>query len=316
MRPVVLALIILLTFNTCSQKQEEMNLSEASDKYLEVRGSRIYYREMGEGDPIVFVHGNLTNSYLWREIIPRMARYGRCIAIDLIGMGKSDRPKIAYNMPDQNDYFFEFMQKLELKNVILVGNEWGASLSMNYFAMTDHNVRGLVFMEPVMGGATTEQLLASDKPLLKEYASLRQNSELDNKVFKENLLFEKILPQFTLKPLDAAAKTEYQTPFTENVDQMPLLGLFEALPVDGKPRTSVTYLTAMRGPLYAINKPKLLLRSDDSFYLSPEGIDYMKERMTGLSIKNIGKAGILIPEDQPLAVSEAIEQWYLKHFAN
>ncbi|MCE7996935.1 MAG: haloalkane dehalogenase [Roseivirga sp.] len=293
-----------------------MSFEEISDQYVEVRGSRIHYKEMGEGDPILFVHGNLTHSYLWRDVMPRMAKHGRCIAVDLVGMGKSDRPRIAYNIQDQNDYFFEFIQKLGLKNVLLIGNEWGATLSMNYFAMTDHNVRGLILMEPVIGGATTTELMASGKPLLKQYGTLRQDPELDKKVLEENLLFDEILPQFSLKPLAKEVRNEYQKPFMEDSYQMPLLGLFEALPVGTKPRASITYLTLLRGPLYSINKPKLLIRSEDSYYLTSEGINYMKERMSGLNIKSVGKAGILIPEDKPEEVSDAIEQWYLDHFGN
>lgn len=316
MRPFALAIFILLICNSCSEQQKEANFEDASDKYVEVRGSRIHYKEMGEGDPILFVHGNLTHSYLWREIMPRMAKYGQCIAVDLVGMGKSDRPRIAYNIQDQSDYFFEFIEKLGLKNVVLIGNEWGATLSMNYFAMTDHNVRGLVFMEPVLGGATSAELAASGKPLLTQYSSLRQDPELDKKVLEQNLLFEEILPRFSIRPMTEEARNEYQKPFAKDKYQMPLLGLFEALPVDRKPRASTTYLTLLRGPLYAINKPKLLIRSEDSYYLTPDGINYMKNRMSGLSIKNIGKAGILIPEDKPGAVSDAIEQWYLTHFGN
>lgn len=316
MRQFALAIFILLIFNSCSNKQSQASLEEVSDQYVEVRGSRIYYKEMGEGDPILFVHGNLTHSYLWREVMPKMAKYGRCIAVDLIGMGKSDRPAIAYNILDHNDYFFEFINKLGLKNVILVGNEWGATLSMNYFAMTDHNVRGLVMMEPVMGGATATELMSSANPLLRQYGMLRQDSKLDKKVLEENILFDEILPQFVINPLTEKAKNEYEKPFVDNKDQMPLLSLFEALPINGKPRASITYLTSLRGPLYSIDKPKLLLKSDNSYYLSPDGIDHMKNRMKGLSIKSIGKAGILIPEDRPEAVSDAIEQWYIKNFAN
>lgn len=314
MRPFAPTLFILLIFNSCSKQQNETKFEEINDQYVEVRGSKIYYKEMGEGDPILFVHGNLTNSYLWREVMPRMAKYGRCIAVDLIGMGKSDRPAMAYNILDHNDYFFEFINKLGLENVLLVGNEWGATLSMNYFAMTDHNVRGLVFMEPVMGGATTTELMSSGNALLGQYAILRQDSELDKKVLEENVLFDEILPQFTLRPLSKEAKSAYQQPFLTNKDQMPLLSLFEALPLNGKPKMSGTYLTSLRGPLYSIDKPKLLLRSDKSYYLSSEGIEYMTDRMKGLSIRQIGAAGILIPEDQPQAVAAAIEAWYLKSF--
>ena len=88
-----------------------------TSRFIEVSGSKIHYIEEGTGDPIVFIHGNPTSSYLWRNIIPYLTPYGRCIAIDLIGMGKSDKPDINYRFADHAKYVDGFIEKMELKNL-------------------------------------------------------------------------------------------------------------------------------------------------------------------------------------------------------
>jgi haloalkane dehalogenase len=88
-----------------------------TSRFIEVSGSKIHYIEEGTGDPIVFIHGNPTSSYLWRNIIPYLTPYGRCIAIDLIGMGKSDKPGINYRFADHAKYVDGFIEKMELTNL-------------------------------------------------------------------------------------------------------------------------------------------------------------------------------------------------------
>ena len=88
-----------------------------TSRFIEISGSKIHYIEEGTGDPIVFIHGNPTSSYLWRNIIPYLTPYGRCIAIDLIGMGKSDKPDINYRFADHAKYVDGFIEKMELTNL-------------------------------------------------------------------------------------------------------------------------------------------------------------------------------------------------------
>src|SRR6056297_2265819 len=88
--------------------------------YIEINGSRMHYIDEGEGDPVLFLHGNPTSSYLWRNIIPYLSASARCIAPDLIGMGKSDKPDIAYRFTDHYDYLKTFIKKLGLTNITLV----------------------------------------------------------------------------------------------------------------------------------------------------------------------------------------------------
>ena len=97
-------------------------------KYIKIQSSNIHYIDEGTGDPILFLHGNPTSSYLSRNIIPFLTPHGRCIAPDLIGMGKSDKPDIDYRFFDHVKYIEGFIEKMELKNVTLVLHDWGSAL--------------------------------------------------------------------------------------------------------------------------------------------------------------------------------------------
>ena len=111
-------------------------------KFLEVKGSRMHYIDVGKGDPILFLHGNPTSSYLWRNIIPHLQKQGRCIAVDLIGMGKSSKPDIDYTFHDHYNYLVEFIEKLDLKNITLVIHDWGSGLGFHYANTHRDNVKG------------------------------------------------------------------------------------------------------------------------------------------------------------------------------
>jgi len=116
-------------------------------KYVEVKGSKMHYIDEGEGDVILFLHGNPSASYLWRNIIPHLKGSGRCIAVDLIGMGKSDQPDIEYGYTDEAAYLEAFIDSLGLKDITLVIHDWGAMLGFDYANRHRDNVKAIAFME-------------------------------------------------------------------------------------------------------------------------------------------------------------------------
>ncbi|PWU80047.1 MAG: hypothetical protein DLM72_14190 [Candidatus Nitrosopolaris wilkensis] len=123
-------------------------------KFLNIQGSKIHYVEEGRGEnPVLFLHGNPTSSYLWRNIIPIVpsaASNNRCIALDLIGFGKSDKPNIDYNFHDHYKYVKEVIDGLHLsnnKNLIIVGHDWGGVLGFWYALNHQENIKGIAFME-------------------------------------------------------------------------------------------------------------------------------------------------------------------------
>ena len=116
-------------------------------KFVEVLDSPMHYVEQGAGDPILFLHGNPTSSYLWRNVIPHVSQYGRCIALDLIGMGKSAKPDLEYRFFEHANYVEGFIQALGLSNITLVVHDWGSGLGFHYATRNQDNIKGIAFME-------------------------------------------------------------------------------------------------------------------------------------------------------------------------
>ena len=128
--------------------------------YQEVKGAKIHYIDEGKGDPIVFLHGMPACNYLWRNIIPGMAKRARCIAPDLIGMGKSDKPDIAYTIFDHIDYISDFIDSLNLSDITLVLHGWGSIIGFDYAMKNQDKVKGIVFYEAHVRPVTSWDMLS------------------------------------------------------------------------------------------------------------------------------------------------------------
>ena len=119
-------------------------------KFVDVEGARIHYVEEGTGDPILFLHGNPTSCYLWRNVMPHLASDARCLAMDLVGMGRSDKPALDYRLVDHARYVDKFIASLGLERLTLVLHDWGSALGFHYARRHEANVRGIAFMEAIV----------------------------------------------------------------------------------------------------------------------------------------------------------------------
>ena len=138
-------------------------------KFVEVLGSKLHYVEDGVGDPILFLHGNPTSSYLWRNVMPHLSPGARCIAMDLIGMGQSDKPDLEYRFVDHARYVDGFIAALGLERVTLVIHDWGSALGFHHARRHEANVKGIAFMEAVMRPVTWEEWPHTVRPLFQSF---------------------------------------------------------------------------------------------------------------------------------------------------
>jgi len=135
-------------------------------KYLDIKGNKIHYIDEGKGDPVLFIHGNPTSSYLWRNIIPYLKDYSRCIALDHIGMGKSDKPDIKYGFHNSYEYLESFISQLGLKNLTLVLHDWGSMMGFHYANTHRDNIKAIAFMEASIQAPRFETMPGSIKMAL------------------------------------------------------------------------------------------------------------------------------------------------------
>ncbi|MEH6650596.1 MAG: alpha/beta fold hydrolase [Motiliproteus sp.] len=164
-------------------------------RFISVSGSNIHYVEQGTGDPVLLVHASPTSSYLWRNVIPYVSDNKRAVALDLIGMGKSDKPDISYTFGDHYDYMEGFIDRLQLKNITLVLHDWGAALGFEYARRHPENVNGIVFMEgllpPAFPQPSFEAMGEALGAMFKSFKDLVEGPEL---IIKQNIFIEKTLP--------------------------------------------------------------------------------------------------------------------------
>lgn len=173
--------------------EAEKNISAAfpfDDKFVTVDGSQMYYVETGTGTPVVFVHGNPTSSYLWRNVLPIVGRDHRAIAVDLIGMGKSDKPDLQYSLDDQIRYFDGFMQAMDLKNIILVLHDWGGPIGIDYAIRNPGDIKGIVLMETIVRPMSWSEADFGMRYMFKKFRNPAHGDEL---IVKENYFVDTLL---------------------------------------------------------------------------------------------------------------------------
>jgi pimeloyl-ACP methyl ester carboxylesterase len=148
--------------------------------FVQVHDSKIHYIDEGKGEPMLFLHGNPTSSYLWRNIIPHLTDKARCIAPDLIGMGKSDKPDIEYRFFDHARYVEGFIEKMKLKDITLVVHDWGSGLGFHYAMRNEDKISGIAFMESILFPLESWDMFpAADEELLNNAFKARIQATLD-----------------------------------------------------------------------------------------------------------------------------------------
>ena len=281
-----------------------------ASRFLEVRGSQMHYIDEGEGDPILFLHGNPTSSYLWRNIIPYLMPYGRCLAVDLIGMGKSDKPDVDYRFATHSRYLETFIEQLNLKNVTLVLHDWGSGLGFHYARRHEDNVKGLAFME-----AITRPARWKDAPLLMRliFKRFRHPQKGWNMIAKKNFFVKRMLPMMISRKLSQTEKTAYAAPYPDEQSRKPVAVWPQEIPFDGQPADVHQIVTAYNAWLGTTDLPKLLLWVKPGALIAGEAAARQIQReFPHTDSVFVGKGRHYIQEDHPHEIGRAIAAWYLK----
>ena len=233
-------------------------------KSVEVAHSRLRFVEQGNGDPVLFLHGNPTSSYLWRNIIPRVSGDARCIALDLIGMGGSDKPDLEYRFFEHANYVEGFIEKMGLRNVTLVLHDWGSALGFHYAALHPTNVKAIVFLEAIV------QPFASWDVFPSEFAEIFQAFRTEgvgwDLIVKQNMFIEKILPSGVMRSLNEEEMNAYRAPFEDPETRKPLWRWPNEIPIEGEPSDVHEAVARYSQKLVEWDVPKLM------FYAEPGAI--------------------------------------------
>jgi haloalkane dehalogenase len=278
-------------------------------RFVRVLDRQMAYVTTGRGDPIVFLHGNPTSSFLWRNIIPFLESKGRCIAPDLIGMGDSDKIPDngpgAYTYVEHRRYLDAFLAAMNVTDgVILIGHDWGSVLAFDWAKRHAAAVRGVAFMEAIVMPLRWDQWSPETRAFFEQVRSPAG----ERMILEENRFVEWLLPLRIMRELTAKELGEYRRPFRERGEERrPTLTWPRQLPIDGRPADVVEIVRSNAAWLATSPIPKLFVDAEPGT-ISAEERDLCR---SWPQISEVRANGLhFLQEDSPDEIGEALARWH------
>ena len=267
------------------------------------------YIDEGEGDAIIFQHGNPTSSYLWRNIMPHMEGKGRLIACDLIGMGDSE--KLSSSGPDsytyfeQRDFLFQLLEKLNIgNNVIFVIHDWGSALGFDWSYQNQGRVQGIAYMEAIVRPVSWDEWPENATRVFQGFRS----DAGESMVLEKNIFIERVLPSTIMRELTDAEMDEYRRPFSNSgEDRRPTLSWPRQIPIQGEPKEVVEVVQNYSEWLSSSDLPKLFINADPGSILIGNQRDFCRSwpNQTEVTVEGLH----FLQEDSPKEIGKAISSF-------
>jgi haloalkane dehalogenase len=279
-------------------------------KYLPVLGTRMAYVDAGSGDPIVFLHGNPTPSYLWRKIIPRLLPFGRCLAPDYVGMGNSGAAADGgYRFIDQQRYLDAWFETVGLgRNVILVVHDWGSALGFSWAQRHPERVKAIIYMESIV----RPFLSWNEWPeATRAFFQAQRSPAGEDLILEKNLFIEYLLPLRNIAPeVMEVYRRHYRNP---GPSRMPMLAWTRDLPIAGEPADVVEIVESYSRWLSQSPIPKLFIDADPAGFLIGAQREFCR-RWPNQQVVTV-RGSHFLQEDSPEEVGEACARFVAKVLA-
>jgi haloalkane dehalogenase len=281
-------------------------------KYIDIDGQRMAYSDEGAGDAIVFLHGNPTSSYLWRNVMPHLAGQGRIIAPDLIGMGDSAKlPNSnadSYTFVEHRKYLDGLFDAIGLgDNVIFVIHDWGSALGFDWANRHRDRVQAIAYMEAIVQPVTWEVWPENAKAVFQGFRS----EAGENLVLEKNIFVDRVLPSSVLRGLSEAEMAVYRKPFANpGEDRRPTLTWPRQIPISGEPANVVELVQNYADWLSSTELPKLFINADPGSILVGPQRDFCRTWPNQTEVTVAGTH--FIQEDSPDEIGSAISDFVTK----
>tara|TARA_B100002003_G_C14147097_1_gene551619 strand:- start:1617 stop:2513 length:897 start_codon:yes stop_codon:yes gene_type:complete len=286
-----------------------LSAREHPKKSVAVKGKNMSYVEMGEGDPIVFQHGNPTSSYLWRNIMPQLADQGRCIALDLIGMGDSEKLEDSgpdrYTLLEHRDYFDAALEALGVdQNVTFVIHDWGSALGFDWANRHRESVMGIAYMEGIVRPVSWDDWPEAARGVFQGFRSPAG----EEMVLQENIFVERVLPGSILRDLSDEEMEVYRRPFQNaGEDRRPTLTWPRQIPIEGEPAEVVELVQGYADWLSQSDVPKLFINAEPGAILIGPQREFCRSWPNQQEVTVAGNH--FLQEDSPDEIAKAIAEW-------
>jgi haloalkane dehalogenase len=291
-----------------------MSEQPLSKKTVDVLDSRMAYHERGEGAPVLFLHGNPTSSYLWRDVIAELEGRGRLIAPDLIGMGDSGKLKNpghdSYRFATHREYLAAFIDAVfgPHEKIVFVIHDWGSALGFDWANRHRDRVRGIAYMEGIVRPvAGWEEWSAAATPIFQGFRSDKGESL----ILDRNMFVERVLPGSVLRKLSEAEMTEYRKPFLAREDRWPTLTWPRQIPIAGEPADVVQIVSDYAAWMAENDVPKLFVNAEPGAILIGRVREFCRTWKNQTEVTVPGSH--FIQEDSGTAIGRAIADWMSAH---
>jgi len=281
----------------------------AEKKTITINGQTMAYIDEGDGDAIVFQHGNPTSSYLWRNVMPHLEGQGRLVACDLIGMGDSDKLSPSgpdrYGYAEQRDFLFALFDVLEFGDrVVLVLHDWGSALGFDWANQNRSRVQGIAYMEALVRPLTWADWPENARGAFQGFRSAAG----EDMVLDKNVFVEKVLPAAVMRQLQEDEMAEYRRPFANTgEDRRPSLSWPRQIPIEGEPEDVVKVVEAYGAWLSTCDTPKLFVNAEPGSILVGPQREFCRSwpNQTEVTVKDTH----FVQEDSPDEIGAAVSDF-------
>jgi haloalkane dehalogenase len=283
-------------------------LSDIALPQIGVLDSAMAYREAGSpGDPVaLFLHGNPTSSYLWRNIIPLVAPVAHCIAPDLIGFGQAGKPGIEYRFADHVRYLDAFLANAGIESAFVIAHDWGSALAFHLAGRRPEFVRGLAFMEFIWPMPTWEDFHLDGRETFQKFRTAGIGEQM---ILEDNAFIERVLPANIVRKLSDEEMAAYRAPFPTRESRIPTWRFPNELPIAGQPADVYAMMERAHEALVRSSYPKLLFGGDPGVLVSPAFADRFARKLTNCTVVHLGSGLHYLQEDHPEAIGNAVAKW-------
>src|SRR5450432_3558768 len=277
---------------------------------VDVQGSRMAYHERGEGPPMLFLHGNPTSSFLWRDVIPELEGRGRLIVPDLIGMGDSAKlpnpGPDTYRFTTHREYLGGFIDAVigPAESIVLVVHDWGSALGFDWANRHRDRIRGIAYMEGIVRTIVSwDEWSAQAVPIFQGFRS----GKGETMILERNMFVERVLPGSVLRKLTEAEMTEYRRPYPKAEDRWPTLTWPRQIPISGEPADVVQIATDYSRWMAENDIPKLFVNADPGAILIGAVRDFCRSWKSQTEVTVPGSH--FVQEDSGPAIGRGVAAW-------
>jgi haloalkane dehalogenase len=282
-------------------------MNDISLPKLSVLDSEMAYREAGatQAPVALFLHGNPTSSFIWRNIIPLVAPVAHCVAPDLVGFGQSGKPDITYRFEDHERYLDAFIAKAGIGSAYLVVQDWGTALAFRLAERRPDLVRGLAFMEVIRPIPTWEEFVRGSQAR-EMFRKFRTPGEGEKLILEDNAFVEPVLPSGMRRKLTDQEMAVYRAPFPTPRSRRPTWRFPNELPIAGEPADVYAMLEKAHAALAISTYPKLLFSADPGALVAPADAEDLARTLKDCRLVNLGPGIHFLQEDHPEAIGRSV----------